>query len=68
MGGRGDTHCVRSGRRTLRVLEKKIIPLLIEGVPEGRGSDKYYTKRPRRGPISITPHKRSAVWGVTKET
>ena len=38
------------------------IPLLLEGVPAGRGSFRDKTRE-----ALITPHKRSAVWGENSD-
>ena len=47
MGGRGDTHCVSSGD-VYHISDKNIIPLLLEGVPEGRGSHKEHKNKNKK--------------------
>ena len=42
-----------------KIFLKQSIPLLLEGVPAGRGSSRDNTRE-----ALITPHKRSAVWGM----
>ncbi len=50
------------GRGYENIFLEQPIPLLLEGVPAGRGSFRGKTRE-----ALITPHKRSAVWGENSD-